>query len=327
MWTGCAQNTSQQSEETADSLRILSDSRDSVLVALSTQISNQPQNVNLLNQRAQYYIEHQNLDSAYKDLAYAFTLDSLNPNLYVTLHNYFVENKEPNNAMKALDDGLKKNPNSIQINMAFGKFFYIARKHDLSFKHLNNALKSDKYLADAYFYKALNYRDLLDTNQAIGLFQTAIEQNPKFYEAYMQLGLIYSNKQNPLAKQYFTSAIQLQPKNMEARYAKAYFMQIAESAEMAKAEYKSMLRIDSTYTNAWYNLGYIAFYEQKLDSAKYYFNKTIDSKYDETRAYYMRGLCYEQLGDRNNAVADYKSALKLEPNYPLAKQALQTLGE
>jgi hypothetical protein len=43
-------------------------------------------------------------------------------------------------------------------------------------------------------------------------------------------------------------------------------------------------------------------------------------------SYYWRALAYEALGNRNQAISDLKKALNINPNFTLARQALEELG-
>jgi Flp pilus assembly protein TadD len=46
---------------------------------------------------------------------------------------------------------------------------------------------------------------------------------------------------------------------------------------------------------------------------------------DDARAYICRGLAYADRGDYDRAIADYSQAIKLDPNYALARNNLEVL--
>ena len=60
-----------------------------------------------------------------------------------------------------------------------------------------------------------------------------------------------------------------------------------------------------------------------------YTNFDIATKTDPlfVKAYYYRGLCSEKKGDKDAAIADYKQANGMSPDYPDAKEALLRLGQ
>lgn len=302
------------------------DKRPAELKELTRKIIASPDDVALYNARAIYYIKHQQHKEAYEDLKIAFSKDSAYADLYITLANYYIEEKQPAGARRALEDGLIKNQGNTKLMLQLGEFYMIARKDQLSFKYINDVLKADKYNARAYFLKGMNYKYLFNEAKAIASFQTAIEQNPDYFEAYMQLGLIYAGKNDPLAAQYLTSAIRLQNKNSEAWYARAMFYQENNAADKAVADYKTILTFDSTYFNAWYNLGYLQYEKGHIDSAYYYFDQSIAKNYT-AKGYYMRGLCEEEQGNKAKALKDYQNALKIDANFALAAAAISRIKD
>jgi len=57
-------------------------------------------------------------------------------------------------------------------------------------------LRINKNNADAYFFKGMIFKSLEMKNKSISNFQTCVEQDPTYYNAYMQLGLLMSNKKD-----------------------------------------------------------------------------------------------------------------------------------
>ncbi len=63
--------------------------------------------------------------------------------------------------------------------------------------------------------------------------------------------------------------------------------------------------------------------EDSTEKALRQFDMAIAVKQDYVEAYYNRGLCNEILEKYDLAVADYEQALAFNPDYTLAKTALQ----
>jgi tetratricopeptide (TPR) repeat protein len=57
-----------------------------------------------------------------------------------------------------------------------------------------------------------------------------------------------------------------------------------------------------------------------------YFLQAAAAKPGYVEAIYMSGLCNERLGNKELALKDYTSALKLDPNFALAQRAFDRLG-
>lgn len=80
------------------------------------------------------------------------------------------------------------------------------------------------------------------------------------------------------------------------------------------------------YSNAYFDPQVIYLELDSLDQA--YSNFDIATKTDPlfVKAYYYRGLCSEMKGKKEAALADYKQANGMSPDYKEAKEALARLG-
>jgi Tfp pilus assembly protein PilF len=58
-----------------------------------------------------------------------------------------------------------------------------------------------------------------------------------------------------------------------------------------------------------------------------YFNKAILANPKYAEAYFARGVCYQELKDKSNAMADYSMCLQLKPNYLPAVEAINEMGK
>ncbi len=180
----------------------------------------------------------------------------------------------------------------------------------------------------SYYLKWNIYKEIGDTGKAVSSLETAIEQDNKNYGAFLDLGLIYGAKKNPLAFEYYNNAIALNPTNSEALYAKAKLFQDMGQIKEAVGVYNQILKINPNHVYSIYNLGAIEFginKDPKKAIEHFTTAVTIDPKYAE--AYFARGACYQELNDRDNASADYNMCLQLKPNYEPAVDGLNSLGK
>ncbi|MEN9640376.1 MAG: hypothetical protein RLZZ262_2245, partial [Bacteroidota bacterium] len=202
------------------------------------------------------------------------------------------------------------------------------RQYDEARNLINGALKINEYLPFAYYLRGRMYKETGDTTLAYSSYKTAIDVDPTYYDAYIEIGLIYSKEKNDLAQEYFSSAIDIKPNSVEAYYAKAMFLQEtgfrdANRYNLAFACYDSILKIEPKFFAAHFNKGfvhleYLQNYQQGIDE----FNQAIAAFPGYYQAYYNRGLCYESLGLKQSAEADYRAALQIVPTYTEAALAL-----
>src|SRR5690606_29857998 len=95
-----------------------------------------------------------------------------------------------------------------EIDIVLGNYEY-ARNH------INEALKQNEYNAEAYYIRGRMYKEMRDTVLASSSYKTAIEVDPNYYDAYIEVGLLYANQKSELAREYYNSAIDLKPKSIE----------------------------------------------------------------------------------------------------------------
>lgn len=298
------------------------------LKAVNEKLKNDPNNAELYNERAKIYIRLKQLDAAIGDAQRSLKIDSTNANYHLTLVDaYFADNKT-RQAKETLEIIAKKFPDNIEGLLKLGELFFLVRQYESALTQINKALKIDENMARAYYLKGSVFKEMGDTTKAISSMQTAIEQDNKYFDAFVDVGLLYAVKKNPLAFQYFDNALRLKPGNDNVMYAKAKLLQDMNKIPEAIAEYERMLAINKDNTMVLYNMGAI-YLDRKKDAEKAadYFSKAIavDPKY--TEAYFARGVCYEVLKDISNAKADYNMCLQVTPNYEMAIEALNNLDK
>jgi tetratricopeptide (TPR) repeat protein len=190
----------------------------------------------------------------------------------------------------------------------------------------NAALGFDQYLGQAYYLKGMAHEYSGDTVSAVSSFQTALEQSPGHYQAYMQLGKLYAIEKHELADAYFSNAIRVKPNSIEAYYARGLHRQELGRAEDALEDYHSILELEPNHVAATYNLGYVKLILlEQVDSAIIHFEKAANTAPEYADAKYMWGYCLELQGKNADALKMYKAVLKQEDTHTLAAKGLNRL--
>lgn len=266
-----------------------------------------------------------NYQSAAIDFEKAITLNDTVASYYLNLAGLFAEGKNIVPAINVLSKGLEKQPGDVNMLLELSQYYIYINDTGKSIKMANEVLKSDASNVEAYFAKGMALAFSGDTLKAISTFQTATEQNPDYYNAFVQLGLLCAGKKMKLAEGYYKNAIRIEPKSKEAWYGLAMYHQNTNNFAEAKATYREIIGIDAQYKDAYYNIGYIYFNEDSLKKALKHFNMAANVDVGFTRAYYMRGLVYESMGDMGNAKKDYNRTLSLDADFEMAKKGLSRL--
>jgi len=302
----------------ADSLRGLD--------SINYQLQYGPNNPDLYYKRAQYYLKDGKFDKGLIDIKRAIEIDSLYPDYYILLADYNIAYLDADEADKNIRKAIALAPKNPNFKVKMGELGLYQRNFKKMFNYLDSALYIDPYIAKVYFLKGLGFLSMNDTNLAISSFQTATEQNPDYFEAYLQLAHIFSEKDNPTAIELYKTAIQLDETSVEARYGLAYYLQEHNDVETALNMYKDLTVKVSDYAPAYHNIGYIyLFYKQDPKSAIPWFTKAIQADIEMRNAYYHRGYAYEKVGDNGSALLDYQKAARIDPDFDLAIQRIQKI--
>jgi tetratricopeptide (TPR) repeat protein len=321
----CGKSQKYQAKNTADSTRhqVIGSPIPKELVELNKKISESPSDPKAYNNRAKYYIKTNDLDLAYNDIRYSFKLDTGYMETYNVYADYYLRKGDPAQAKLLLEHAIQMNDKSVMTYVKLGQLYFFAKKYDVAFEKINTGLKINKYYAEGYFWKGMIYKEKGDMANAISNFQTTVEQDPDYYDAYMQMGIISTEQKSKDAVDYFSSAIKVKPKSVEAWYGRGYYYQLNDEFDKAIQDYTQVIKIDSANASAHYNLGILHYDLRVIDLALTNFNNAIKYNPKYAEAYYMRGLCNESKSNDDAAIADFEYAMSLRPDYPLAQKGLE----
>lgn len=308
----------------ADSL--LSQINSPELLSLNKKILDNPNDPELYNQRAKLYLSFKQLDEALGDAKRAINLDSTKADYFLTAADVYFAHNNTRQAKDLLERITIKFPTNTDGLLKLGELYFFVKQYEKAFEKINAALKINENIAKAYYLKGSIYKELGDTNKAVSSMETAVEQDNQYYNAFMDLGIMYAARHNALALEYYNNAIRVSPNNPDALYAKAMFLQEEEKYDEAQTIYEGIVKSIPNHEHSLFNMGAIAFHVKKdPKKAMDYFTKAINANPKYGEAYYARGACYEELGDKANATADYNMCLQLIPNYLPAVEGMQSV--
>ena len=292
---------------------------------LTAQIENDPVNAKLFFQRSQAYRAIHYIPHAIADLQQALSIDSTESLYFISLAGLFEEMNEINRAISTVEKALETDAKNPDLLVLSGKYNFYMQRYPAALADLNKALEKSLFNPKVYFLKGLIHKEVGDSVKSISAFQTAIEQNPEYYDGYIQLGLLYSGKKDNLAARYFQNAIKSDSSKTEAWYSLAYFYQQTGDFQQAKKTYEKLVVRDPQNERVHYNLGYIYFQQDSLKKADRKFEMATQVAPNYTDAYYMRGLVAEVRNDKANATYYYKQALNFDPAHELARQGMERI--
>ena len=294
---------------------------------LNEEVEKAPFNIENLLKRGEYHIKNENYSSGVNDLESALAIDSTLIKPYILLADVAFKKNETSGTKKYLDKALSIDSLDIEANLKLAELYIYIGDFQQTIELVNVVLRQDDGLAKGYFLKGMAYKYGKNYDLAKSSFQTTVEVDPDYYNAYIQLGLLFSNEGDPLAVNYYKNALQINPNSTEAWYNLGYFLQNANDTSGAIQAYENIREIDPKHMDAIYNLGYIELVmRENTVTARNFFQEVLNLRRSHYKALYMLGRTYELEGDYERARSYFSESANANPVFQLAKDGLKRVA-
>ncbi len=166
--------------------------------------------------------------------------------------------------------------------------------------------------ASEWFEKGYSLQITGNSNEAISAYNTAIELNPKYADAYNNRGIAYHvlGKYERAVKDYNT-AIELNSKYADAYNNRGITYHVLGKYEQAIKDYNTAMALNPKYADACNNRGITYHVLGKYEQAIKDYSTAIELNSEYADAYNNRGIAYDDLGNNNQAIKDFKMAAGL----------------
>lgn len=269
--------------------------------------------------------------SLVKDSRYALAIEDIDIaiELKPTMVDYYLDKGDilfgwgkTKEALETYKSTLEKFPKNEDVLFKTAQFQLFVKEYPGAIQHFKQLLTINNARPDGYFFLGTVYKEMNDTNAALTQYLNAIVADPEYYNAYIQLGLLYSDRNDTAAIAYFTNAIRIDEFSDEAYYGRGLMYQKIGNYAAAVKDYRKTTNINPSHKFAYYNTGNInailGNYQKALDQ----FNTAITFAPDFEKAYNRIGQILEINGKFEEAKVNYEKCLQLDPNFQLAKEGL-----
>lgn len=303
---------------------------------INEQIVNNPGSSNGFYRRAEYHAKMGELQSAIDDINRALQIDPEVDFLNLFKARLLLSQNRITDAFIYAQKSLEYNKDYFDGHLLLAELQYINGDYKEALLQVDEALKIDQFKAKPYFVKGMIFETVKDSVKAATSYQTAIEQDPDYFDAYYKLAALYNERKPELSIQYLERAHEIDPNNMHALRILGNLYSNVGNFPKAMEYFNKMKQLDAGYSETYYFMGY-AYMEifdkkapkQTQDTTLYkaieYFSKAAELYPEYTEAYYFRGNCYKELGETSKAIQDYQKALELNPQFEDATNALRSL--
>lgn len=274
----------------------------------------------------------------------------------------FYQNFSWQNELAMTDNAMKVTPEWPFLHNYLGAYYFDQHKYPEAEQAYLDAIAMNPKYYDAYSNVGDLYREqgkLADAEQA---YIKAIDSGAPYADTYYNLGVAYINE-NKLAdaEQALVRALEILPSHTKARYNLGWTYDREQKDALAEQAYKEALQYDPTYPEPRINLAVLLTrlgrYDESLEqltiAQRYAPNHPVlryalgDAKmktqhYEEAIAVFSElalhnqhqnlvhtslGLCYENIGKKEEAKASFQKAIELAPQDPYTKTAREHLAK
>lgn len=299
--------------------------QDPKLHPLTEEIKKTPGDAVLYYQRGRT-LQKMRLDSlALKDYKTAVKLDTDRAEYYSAIGDLLFETKDLTGALTWIQKAINKKPDDRKAHLKIAKLFLYLQDYPRAFEEINIVLRKNVYDPEAYFLKGMIYKDVKDSAKAISNFLTAVQVQPDYRDAVIQLGIMYGAKGDTIAMRYLDNAYTMDTMDVFPIFAKGTLFQQMGNISRAKAEYRKAILKNRHFTQALFNMGYLLMQEDSAEKAWRQYDMVIKTEPGYPAAYYNRGVCAEMMDSVAKAIDDYRTAYRLDTSFEKPRAALKRL--
>jgi len=298
------------------------------LMSVTQQINEDSLNPELYRRRAKYFLSKRMFSEALGDTRRALAIDEKDVKNHITLGEIFMQMGQAERAREIYSQTISIDPENPLVYVNMARFHLILGNIAPAFNYLDQALILDPINSEALFLKGYAYMENADTTKAIDYYMQSVSVDQNNIDAILELASIYTIRDKEMALQYFGHANTILPDDLDILYMIGVLKMETGRPVEAESIYNEIISFDSSYVNAYYNLGYLyLMFFEKYRKGIDYFTKSLEIEPEYLDAIYNIGLSYEILEESDTAREYYKRVLKINPNYERAIVALNRLDD
>ncbi|MBX5438848.1 MAG: tetratricopeptide repeat protein [Thermoflavifilum sp.] len=285
-----------------------------------------PGNADLYAHRSQELARMQQYRLADMDIRKALQMRPQEAQYYFQLGELYFQQDSLEQARKYMRRAVELKSESLVYQMEYANVLYHAKAYTEALKVLSNLRRQYPPVAEIYGLESRVYQGMGDTAAAIASMQEAVKRSPDNYEALMAMGDLLAATRNPACLKWYREAERVDTTAAEPIYAQAaYYAQMHQPQQAIKL-LNHCINTDAFYTDAYLLLANIYLQQHAFSRGLTILNLAQRMAPANDRVYFLRGSCWEKMGDTARAVLDYRRSLVFNKQADDARQALERLG-
>ena len=155
------------------------------------------------------------------------------------------------------------------------------------------------------------------------LWRTTIARNPNAFTAYLNLGVLLTDKgEDDAAISCIQKSLEINPRIIEAHYSLGTVFLKTDRIDEAIAQFQETIRLEPAYADAYYNLGTALGRKGQIDEAISQYRAAIRLKPGHADAHNNLGIALGRKGHIDEAISQFQEAIRLKPDYAEAYNSL-----
>lgn len=123
------------------------------------------------------------------------------PKLYIYLYNSFKTENKDKEALKAIEEGIKKYPRDKNLLITEMNYYIDKGETSILMDKFNKLIETDDQNADYFFYRGTLFHQNKDYNNAEKDYLKAVKLDPYNYDVKFNLGVLYIDQSNPIREE------------------------------------------------------------------------------------------------------------------------------
>jgi putative PEP-CTERM system TPR-repeat lipoprotein len=242
--------------------------------------------------------------------------NKIQPNLeaYYFLGLSLYNRGELENALSQFRKILDYSPNFTRARILSGMILLQQKRIDDSITELNKVIQLDgnnalahNLLGSAYMSKGMYEEGMKELNRST-------EIDPKIIDAYMKKGIFHLSKgKQDEAEIDFKTAVQVAPDMLNTRLILSSYYMRRDNPAKALSTLKDGLNGKKSDAVLYNNMAGIMFVEKKAADALKYLQKAKMTDPAFLASYFNQATYYMAMGDKENALNEYRTILRIDP--------------
>ena len=254
---------------------------------------------------------------------------------------------------QALREAILESPDDPDLRVSLANIYLQGRNYGEAITQYREALKADENRQDALMGLGVALKETGDDDQALSVFAKFIELNQdnpysgvdrRLEAVHYYLGEIYLKRNEPdKAIESLKAALAIESTDADALYLLGRAYQAQGEPEGAIVVYGLATTLVPDFREAYEGMAEAAeeqgesltviyaramarLFSDDTESAVRELEELVEQAPDNAGAYFGLGYGYEQLGQREKAVAAYRESLEVDPRQYAAQSGLARLG-